>query len=133
MEHHASTVEYLPTATLKIYGKTQGVQELHALSGRWFDMKGQIQITFALNVGGALVPVCARSINAPLARQWAALKLKRSPVRVRPKNATDVYFGYRRAAVQRLPCAPATASCKAFCTRQLPDSRFEDFTEQEVE
>lgn len=132
MEPHASTVEYLPDGNLKIYDKTQGVQNCMRYLEDVFDMKGQIQI-LSPYVGGAFGSGLRPQYQLPLA-VMAALKLKRS-VRVSLKRQQMFTFGYRPRSIQRLAIGAASDGQLQGILHQAiaQTSRFEDFTEQEVE
>ncbi|MFN3581962.1 MAG: xanthine dehydrogenase family protein molybdopterin-binding subunit, partial [Pseudomonas sp.] len=132
MEPHASTVEYLPDGNLTIYDKTQGVQNCMRYLEDVFDMKGQIQI-LSPYVGGAFGSGLRPQYQLPLA-VMAALKLKRS-VRITLTRQQMFTFGYRPRSIQRLAIGAANDGQLQGILHQAiaQTSRFEDFTEQEVE
>ncbi|UAW96845.1 xanthine dehydrogenase family protein molybdopterin-binding subunit [Halopseudomonas nanhaiensis] len=132
MEPHASTVHYLGDGALEIYDKTQGVQNcMHYLEGV-FGMQGRIRIISPF-VGGAFGSGLRPQYQLPMA-VMAALKLKRS-VRVTLKRQQMFTFGYRPRTVQRLSLGAAADGTLQALTHQAigQTSRFEDFTEHEVE
>ncbi len=132
MEPHASTVHYLDDGALEVYDKTQGVQNcMHYLEGI-FAMEGRIRVISPF-VGGAFGSGLRPQYQLPLA-VMAALKLKRS-VRVTLKRQQMFTFGYRPRTVQRLSLGASADGTLQALTHQAigQTSRFEDFTEHEVE
>lgn len=132
MEPHASTVHYFPEGNLEIYDKTQGVQNCMRYLEGVFDMKGKIRILSPF-VGGAFGSGLRPQYQLTLA-VMATLKLKRS-VRVTLKRQQMFTFGYRPRTVQRLGIgADASGQLQAITHQAIGQtSRFEDFTEHEVE
>jgi xanthine dehydrogenase YagR molybdenum-binding subunit len=132
MEPHASTVHYFPEGNLEIYDKTQGVQNCMRYLEGVFDMKGKIRILSPF-VGGAFGSGLRPQYQLTLA-VMATLKLKRS-VRVTLKRQQMFTFGYRPRTVQRLAIgADASGQLQAITHQAIGQtSRFEDFTEHEVE
>lgn len=132
MEPHSSTVHYLPDGKLEIYDKTQGVQNCMRYVESVFDMEGKIRILSPF-VGGAFGSGLRPQYQLPLA-VMAALKLKRS-VRVTLKRQQMFTFGYRPRTVQRISIgADANGKLQAMSHQAIGQtSRFEDFTEHEVE
>ena len=132
MEPHASTVHYQPDGSLEIHDKTQGVQNCMRYLEKVFGMKGRIRV-LSPYVGGAFGSGLRPQYQLPLA-VMAALKLKRS-VRVTLKRQQMFTFGYRPRTVQRLSLgADANGQLQAITHQAIGQtSRFEDFTEHEVE
>ena len=132
MEPHSSTAHYLPDGKLEIYDKTQGVQNCMRYVEDVFDMKGKVRILSPF-VGGAFGSGLRPQYQLPLA-VMAALKLKRS-VRVTLKRQQMFTFGYRPRTVQRLSIgADSNGKLQAISHHAIGQtSRFEDFTEHEVE
>ncbi|AHL74212.1 aldehyde oxidase [Stutzerimonas stutzeri] len=132
MEPHASTVHYFPEGNLEIHDKTQGVQNCMRYLEGVFDMEGKIRILSPF-VGGAFGSGLRPQYQLTLA-VMAALKLKRS-VRVALKRQQMFTFGYRPRTVQRLAIAAGANGQLEAITHQAigQTSRFEDFTEHEVE
>ncbi|GAB6390558.1 xanthine dehydrogenase family protein molybdopterin-binding subunit [Stutzerimonas marianensis] len=132
MEPHASTVHYQPDGSLEIHDKTQGVQNCMRYLEDVFGMKGRIRV-LSPYVGGAFGSGLRPQYQLPLA-VMAALKLKRS-VRVTLKRQQMFTFGYRPRTVQRLSLgADANGRLQAITHQAIGQtSRFEDFTEHEVE
>ncbi|MGA6099538.1 xanthine dehydrogenase family protein molybdopterin-binding subunit [Stutzerimonas marianensis] len=132
MEPHASTVHYQPDGSLEIHDKTQGVQNCMRYLENVFGMKGRIRV-LSPYVGGAFGSGLRPQYQLPLA-VMAALKLKRS-VRVTLKRQQMFTFGYRPRTVQRLSLgADANGQLQAITHQAIGQtSRFEDFTEHEVE
>lgn len=132
MEPHASTVHYFPEGNLEIYDKTQGVQNCMRYLEGVFDMEGKIRVLSPF-VGGAFGSGLRPQYQLTLA-VMAALKLKRS-VRVTLKRQQMFTFGYRPRTVQRLSLgAGADGQLQAITHQAIGQtSRFEDFTEHEVE
>ncbi|TLX53796.1 xanthine dehydrogenase family protein molybdopterin-binding subunit [Stutzerimonas nosocomialis] len=132
MEPHASTVHYLPDGTLEIYDKTQGVQNCMRYLEGVFGMEGKIRILSPF-VGGAFGSGLRPQHQLPLA-VMAALRLKRS-VRVTLKRQQMFTFGYRPRTLQRISLGAAPNGQLEAISHQAigQTSRFEDFTEHEVE
>ncbi|MGM3389238.1 xanthine dehydrogenase family protein molybdopterin-binding subunit [Stutzerimonas stutzeri] len=132
MEPHASTVHYQHDGSLEIHDKTQGVQNCMRYLENVFGMKGRIRV-LSPYVGGAFGSGLRPQYQLPLA-VMAALKLKRS-VRVTLKRQQMFTFGYRPRTVQRLSLgADANGRLQAITHQAIGQtSRFEDFTEHEVE
>ncbi|MEH6567270.1 MAG: xanthine dehydrogenase family protein molybdopterin-binding subunit [Halopseudomonas sp.] len=132
MEPHASTVHYLSDGQLEIYDKTQGVQNCMRYLEDVFGMQGKIRI-FSPYVGGAFGSGLRPQYQLPLA-VMAALKLKRS-VRVVLKRQQMFTFGYRPRSIQKLTLgADSDGQLQSIYHQAIAQtSRFEDFTEQEVQ
>ena len=132
MEMHASTVHYQPGGDLLIYEKTQGVQNCQRYVEDVFGLKGRVRILSPF-VGGAFGSGLRPQYQLPLA-VMAALKLKRS-VRVVLTRQQMFTFGYRPRSIQRLSlAADEGGQLQAVGHRAIGQtSRFEDFTEHEVE
>lgn len=132
MEPHSSTVHYLPDGKLEIYDKTQGVQNCMRYVESVFDMEGKIRILSPF-VGGAFGSGLRPQYQLPLA-VMAALKLQRS-VRVTLKRQQMFTFGYRPRTIQRISIgADANGRLQSISHQAIGQtSRFEDFTEHEVE
>lgn len=132
MEMYASTVHYQPGGDLLIYEKTQGVQNCQRYVEDVFDLKGRIRVLSPF-VGGAFGSGLRPQYQLPLA-VMAALKLKRS-VRVVLTRQQMFTFGYRPRTLQRLSlAASADGWLQAVGHNAIGQtSRFEDFTEHEVE
>jgi len=132
MEPHAATVHYLPDGKLEIYDKTQGVQNAMRYLEDVFGMQGKIRILSSF-VGGAFGSGLRPQHQLPLA-VMAALKLKRS-VRISLARQQMFTFGYRPRSVQKLSIgASSDGQLKAIYHQAIAQtSRFEDFTEQEVQ
>lgn len=132
MEMHASTVHYQPGGDLLIYEKTQGVQNCQRYVEDVFDLKGRIRVLSPF-VGGAFGSGLRPQYQLPLA-VMAALKLKRS-VRVVLTRQQMFTFGYRPRSIQRLSlAADEQGRLQAVGHSAIGQtSRFEDFTEHEVE
>lgn len=132
MEMHASTVLYQPGGELLIYEKTQGVQNCQRYVEDVFALEGKVRILSPF-VGGAFGSGLRPQYQLPLA-VMAALKLKRS-VRVVLTRQQMFTFGYRPRSIQRLSLGAAeNGELQAVGHRAIGQtSRFEDFTEHEVE
>lgn len=132
MEPHASTVHYKEDGSLEIHDKTQGVQNCMRYLEDVFDMKDRIRI-LSPYVGGAFGSGLRPQYQLPLA-VMAALKLKRS-VRVSLTRQQMFTFGYRPRSIQRLSLGASHDGQLQAIEHQAigQTSRFEDFTEQEVE
>jgi xanthine dehydrogenase YagR molybdenum-binding subunit len=132
MEPHASTVHYFPEGNLEIHDKTQGVQNCMRYLENVFGMQGRIRILSPF-VGGAFGSGLRPQYQLTLA-VMAALKLQRS-VRVVLKRQQMFTFGYRPRSLQRLSIGAAPNGQLEALTHQAigQTSRFEDFTEHEVE
>lgn len=132
MEMHASTVHYQPGGDLLIHEKTQGVQNCQRYVEDVFGLKGRIRVLSPF-VGGAFGSGLRPQYQLPLA-VMAALKLKRS-VRVVLTRQQMFTFGYRPRSIQHLSLAAnETGQLQAVGHRAIGQtSRFEDFTEHEVE
>src|SRR5690606_212938 len=132
MEMHASTVHYQPGGELLIHEKTQGVQNCQRYVEDVFGLKGRIRVLSPF-VGGAFGSGLRPQYQLPLA-VMAALKLMRS-VRVVLTRQQMFTFGYRPRTLQRLSlAASADGRLQAVGHRVIGQtSRFEDFTEHEVE
>ncbi|WP_421683590.1 xanthine dehydrogenase family protein molybdopterin-binding subunit [Stutzerimonas urumqiensis] len=132
MEPHASMVHYQPGDELIIYDKTQGVQNCMRYVEGVFGLEGKVQVHSPF-VGGAFGSGLRPQYQLPLA-VMAALKLKRS-VRVVLKRQQMFTFGYRPRTLQRLAIGfSPNGRLEALQHRSLGQtSRFEDFTEHEVE
>lgn len=132
MEPHASTVQYQPGGELLIHDKTQGVQNCQRYLEQVFDMEGKIRV-LAPFVGGAFGSGLRPQYQLPLA-VMAALKLKAS-VRVELTRQQMFTFGYRPRTFQQLKlAADGEGRLRAIEHKAIGQtSRFEDFTEHEVE
>jgi len=132
MEPHASIVQYLPGGELLIHDKTQGVQNCQRYLEQVFDMEGKIRVLSPF-VGGAFGSGLRPQYQLPLA-VMAALKLK-AAVRVELTRQQMFTFGYRPRTVQQLKlAADGEGRLQAVEHRAIGQtSRFEDFTEHEVE
>lgn len=132
MEPHASTVHYLPDGSLEVYDKTQGVQNCMRYLEGVLGMEGRIRVISPF-VGGAFGSGLRPQYQLVLAAM-AALKLQRS-VRVTLKRQQMFTFGYRPRTIQRLRLGADTEGRLQALSHQAigQTSRFEDFTEHEVE
>ena len=132
MEPHASIVQYQPGGELLIHDKTQGVQNCQRYLEQVFDMEGKIRVLSPF-VGGAFGSGLRPQYQLPLA-VMAALKLK-AAVRVELTRQQMFTFGYRPRTVQQLKlAADGEGRLQAIEHRAIGQtSRFEDFTEHEVE
>jgi xanthine dehydrogenase YagR molybdenum-binding subunit len=132
MEPHASTVRYLPDGCLEVYDKTQGVQNCMRYLEQVLGLEGRIRVISPF-VGGAFGSGLRPQYQLVLAAM-AALQLQRS-VRVTLKRQQMFTFGYRPRTVQRLRLGAAADGSLLSITHQAigQTSRFEDFTEHEVE
>ncbi|MFC3608731.1 xanthine dehydrogenase family protein molybdopterin-binding subunit [Stutzerimonas tarimensis] len=132
MEMHASTVFYQVDGSLVVHDKTQGVQNCQRYLEEVFDLKGQVRV-LSPYVGGAFGSGLRPQYQLPLA-VMAALKLKHS-VRVVLSRQQMFTFGYRPRTLQRLALgASAEGRLEAITHHAIGQtSRFEDFTEHEVE
>jgi len=132
MEPHASTVHYMPDGSLEVYDKTQGVQNCMRYLEQVLGLEGRIRVISPF-VGGAFGSGLRPQYQLVLAAM-AALHLQRS-VRVTLKRQQMFTFGYRPRTLQRLRLgATVDGRLQSIAHHALGQtSRFEDFTEHEVE
>lgn len=132
MEMHASCVRYQPDGSLEIHDKTQGVQNCQRYLEAVFGLEGRIRV-IAPFVGGAFGSGLRPQYQLVLA-VMAALALKQS-VRVVLSRQQMFTFGYRPRTFQRLALGADTQGRLQAVGHQAigQTSRFEDFTEHEVE
>lgn len=132
MEPHASIVQYLPGGELLVHDKTQGVQNCQRYLERVFGLQGRVRVLSPF-VGGAFGSGLRPQYQLPLA-VMAALALK-AAVRVELTRQQMFSFGYRPRSIQQLKLAADGEGRLQAIEHQAigQTSRFEDFTEHEVE
>lgn len=132
LEPHASIVQYQPGGALLVHDKTQGVQNCQRYIEQVFGLQGKVQV-LAPFVGGAFGSGLRPQFQLPLA-VMAALTLKAS-VRVELTRQQMFSFGYRPRSIQQLKlAADGDGRLQAIEHQAIGQtSRFEDFTEHEVE
>ncbi|WP_313024693.1 xanthine dehydrogenase family protein molybdopterin-binding subunit [Pseudomonas lopnurensis] len=132
MEPHASIVQYQPGGELLIHDKTQGVQNCQRYLEQVFGLQDRIRVLSPF-VGGAFGSGLRPQYQLPLA-VMAALALKAS-VRVELTRQQMFTFGYRPRSIQQLKLAADGEGRLQAVEHQAigQTSRFEDFTEHEVE